>query len=173
MSFFLKEFWTFFILQRLQNKLYKFSQYLLLARMFVRVGRCLLREDTKVRGENPRVKADDHNIFSNTRIELGPQRWYVIVHYATWTVNSITFVEISFFILHFDKSITRLKDIVETTFVFNNVLLLCMEHITNIVKALLKRGLSSFHHISSLVFWGLISSLRFFFSLHWIWLNCN
>lgn len=76
----------------------------------------------------------------------------MIVHYATWTVNSITFVEISLFILHFVKSITRLKDLVKTTFVFNNVLLLSMEHITNIVKALLKRGLSSFHHISSLVF---------------------
>lgn len=74
LSFFLKEFWTFFILQRLQNKLYKFSQYLLLALMFVQVGRSLLLEDTKVCGENPRVKADDHHIFSNTRIELRPQR---------------------------------------------------------------------------------------------------
>lgn len=64
LSFFCKNSELFFlILQRLQNKLYEFSQNLLLARMFARVGRSWIWEDTKVRGENLRVKAGDHHIF--------------------------------------------------------------------------------------------------------------
>lgn len=99
LSFFWKNSELFFlILQRLQNKLYEFSQNLLLARMFARVGRSWIWEDTKVRGENLRVKAGDHHIFLNTN-HWRPQGTEVIsdcfLHYATWTVNSITYVEIS------------------------------------------------------------------------------